>query len=105
MPTFPKSVFWRGVEIQNLFSFVFQTLGIRAGKVETLNVSSFRAPGNPKLGTVNVPTFGFSPRFKGKTVRNRENSDLGKSRNFGGQFDGAKQQVFSFKLAAGGPKS
>ena len=65
MPTFAKSVFWRGVEIQNLSSFVFQTLGIRAGKVETLNVSSFRASGFPKLGTFNVPMFGVSPRFKG----------------------------------------
>ena len=32
-------------------------------KVETLNVSSFRAPGIPKLGTFNVPRFGFPASF------------------------------------------
>ena len=58
-------------EFRNLEHSMFQCSAFPwdpGRKVETFNVSSFRAPGIPKLGTFNVPMFGFPPRFEGLSI-------------------------------------
>ena len=56
---FRKSrIFGEEFEKQNI-QFCFSNSLPRGRKVETLNVSSFRASGIPKLGTFNVPMFGL----------------------------------------------